>query len=248
MELESAPPGDVADGSVYTAAEWTLSFLRDAAFVQFSGNVQLVAEKQRSALGNEAASVQAMFAIRRAADWDMEVAGYLSEGDRVRAKDVKSQQIGFLRQTLDAVRAADSDPVDVQVLEAVLRRAEIITEQLDAGHESELVRRRVVQDHDLNRAMSVGSFDSGSDSSGPDDHLQRRLRDFDDNASVGSDGSHTSSPTGSPRWRPASPPPYSQSRSRSPPPETIALSSAEVQAAAGAECSNAKSQFHCSMM
>jgi hypothetical protein len=201
LELDSAPPGDYVDGLEYRAAEWFLDFQRNGAPVQFSGFVNLSAVKQRATLGNEAASVQAMFAIRRSSDMDSEIAQFLSNRDQVRAKDMKSRQVSLLKETLEIVRnASESDPVDIEALEAVLRRAETVAERLDTGEDMEIVRRHCVQEMELCRAMSVGAFSDGCDSSdgegelhdanGPGArNLRRRLRDFDD-----SDNSPPSSP------------------------------------------------------
>lgn len=188
LELESAPPGDASDGHNFKAAEWLLSFQRNGAPVQFSGSVDLIAVKDRSALGKEAASVQAMFAIRRSSDFDSEIARYLSERDKRNAKEAKSRQISLLKDTLDIARnAPEIDPVDIEALEAVLRRAEVVAEQLDDGEDMEIVRRQCVQEMELNRAMSVAGFSDGCDSSDGEDGptsqalaQQRRLRDFDD--------------------------------------------------------------------
>lgn len=214
LELDSAPPGDdPLNGRSYKAAEWFLTFQRDGAPVQFSGSVGLVAVKDRSSLGNEAASVQAMFAIRRSSDLDAEIAQHLSHRDKVRARDVKSQQISLLKETLECVRSDPQvDRVDLEALEAVLRRAESVAEQLDDGEDMELVRRHCVQEMELCRAMSVAGFSDGcdSDASPPGDGedtgartLQRRLREFDD-MSDGSDITTTDS-IDSPRPSPRSP-------------------------------------------
>jgi len=215
LELDSAPHGDVMDGHTFRAAEWFLSFQRDGAPVQFSGSVDLVAVKQRAALGNEAAAVQAMFAIRRASDMELEVAHFLSHGDTVRAKDVKSQQMALLKETLEVARnAPEVDPVDIEALEAVLHRAERLAERLDKGEDLEIVRRHCVQETELNRCLSIAGFSDGRNSSpggsgcGDGNHtLQHRLRDFDDmsDASVSPRGSANASDDESTPSRPLTP-------------------------------------------
>jgi len=194
VELESAPPGDTADGQSFKAAEWFLDFQRNGAPVQFSGDVNLVAVKQRASLGREAAPVQAMFAIRRATELELEVAELLNQGKRADANTTKSQQISLLKETLEAAQSdAEVDPVDIRALEAVLRRAESVAERLRSNEDCELVRRRCVQEADLNCCMSVAGFSDGYDSSpgseGGHLHLQQRLCDFDDDSA---DGSSTS--------------------------------------------------------
>lgn len=212
LELESSPPGDTNDGHNFKATEWYLSFQRKGAPAQFSGSVDLVAVKQRAALGNEAPSVQAMFAIRRCSDMDSEIAQYLSQRDNVRAKDAKARQIALLKETLETVHNAPQvDPVDIEALEAVLRRAESVADRLDDGEDMEIVRRHCVQEMELNRAMSVGAFSDGCDSSdgGSDEEheagalpQQRRMRDFDDMSDDGRTGSSCSSPPQSPPQSP----------------------------------------------
>merc|ERR1719217_1956875 len=130
-----------------------------------------------------------MFAIRRSSDLDADIAEHLSHHDNVRAKEAKSRQISLLKETLETLRnTVEADPVDIEALEAVLRRAEAVAERLDDGEDMELVRRHCVQEMELCRAMSVGAFSDGCDSSdgGSDEgdagirNQQRRLRDFDD--------------------------------------------------------------------
>lgn len=207
LELDSAPPGDAVDGQNFKAAEWVLSFQRQGSPVQFSGSVDLTAVQQRAALGKENVSVQAMFAIRRSSDLDADIAEHLSHHDNVRAKETKSRQISLLKETLEILRnAVEADPVDIEALEAVLRRAEAVAERLDDGEDTELVRRHCVQEMELCRAMSVGAFSDGCDSSdgGSDEgdagirNQQRRLRDFDDDF-TDDDSTRSISPIASPR-------------------------------------------------
>merc|ERR1712050_510154 len=119
-------------------------------------------------------------------DMDAEIAQLLSHRDQNQARDVKSRQISLLKETLDIVRnASEVDRVDIEALEAVLRRAETVAERFDTGEDMEIVRRHCVQEMELCRAMSVAGFSDGCDSSDGEDCtggrvLQRRLRDFDD--------------------------------------------------------------------
>jgi len=186
LELESAPPGDVTEGFSFQAAEWTISFQRNGVQAQFSGSIDLTATKQRAALGDECASVRAMFAIRGASDLELEVAEHLGRGERVRAKEVKARQIALLRGALEAARGeAATNSADIGALEAVLQRAERVAERLDEGEDIETMRRQCAQETHLSRAMSFGAFSAGCDSSfgGAEtsrDLLQHRLRDFQD--------------------------------------------------------------------
>merc|ERR1712050_827002 len=113
-------------------------------------------------------------------DMDAEIAQLLSHRDQNQARDVKSRQISLLKETLDIVRnASEVDRVDIEALEAVLRRAETVAERFDTGEDMEIVRRHCVQEMELCRAMSVAGFSDGEDCTGGR-VLQRRLRDFDD--------------------------------------------------------------------
>lgn len=214
MELDSAPPGDCADGLCFNAAKWNLSFQRKGALTQFSGNIELVATQDRGALGHEAASVRANFAIRLAAELDLEVADHLAKGDHTRAKEVIARQVSQLQEALDAARNEEGiDASDIKALERVLRREQSVAERIKEGEDTEVVRRHCIQEHELNRCMSVAAWSDGVDSD-DDTHtsaaLQRRLRDFDDlndsdndvGSSVGTlsrSRSRTPSSPGSPR-------------------------------------------------
>jgi len=196
LELDSAPPGDVTEGLRFQAAEWMLSFQRNGAQAQFSGGIDLLATRQRAALGGESASVRAMFAIRQASDLELEVADHLGRGERARAKEVKARQISMLKGALEAARGEPgAGAADAEALERVLQRAERVAERLDDGEDIEIVRRHCVQETELSRAMSVGGFSDGLDSSEGSDPgqavLHRRLRDFDDTDSD-SDGGRSS--------------------------------------------------------
>jgi hypothetical protein len=241
LELESAPPGDITDGHPFTAAEWILSFQRNGGSVQFSGNIDLAAVKQRAALGTESASVQAMFAIRRSSDVDLEIADYLSRGDNVRAKDAKSRQLALLKEALEVVRnSPEASPTDLEALEAVLRRAEAVAERLNSNEDREIVRRQCVQEMELTRCLSVAGFSDGCDSdcSGEDDHGNdaggryqvQRMRDFEDMSDGDTSGSPRLSPRSNGSFSPRSPmsPPLTAANEQIPAPANCQhLSAAE---------------------
>jgi len=212
-ELEVGPPGGTNEGTIFTAAEWIITGQRNGAPMQLSGEVRLQATRDRNALGNEATKVCTAFAIRRAADMDLEVANVLARGDRQLAREVKSRQLALLRQALEAAQQdADAMAADTEMLTAVIERAQRVAEQLDNEREDvEMVRRQCVQEHELNECLSLASFgdrDNSSDGSGCD---IANLRDLQ---GIGS-------PPLSPRSPPLSPRSISSSlssRSRSPPP------------------------------
>jgi hypothetical protein len=169
MELDIAPPGGTPDGQVFKAAEWILRFQRDGVTEKLTGSVGLAATNQRISLGDEAASVQAMFAIRNASDMELETAQYLSQGDTSRAKDVKFRQISLLKDTLKTARNdIGVETVDVNVLDAVLHRAECVAGKLKDGEDKELVRRHCVQETGKMRDASIAGFVDGVDSSDTD--------------------------------------------------------------------------------
>jgi len=192
VELEVAPPGGSSDGPAFAAAEWTITFQRRGATAQFSGRVELKVTTSRAALGEEAATVRATFAIQRAADLDLEVSQHLAQGDRVRARDAKARQLALLREALEAARLEDGAQADVEALARVLERGDRVAAQIEEGESSEVVRRQCIQEHDLNRAMSVADWGSGCDSDSGGD-----VANLEDLRSPG--GSSSSSAASSPR-------------------------------------------------
>jgi len=178
-ELEVGLPGSTAEGTSFTAAEWIITGQRNGAPMQLSGEVRLQVTRDRHALGNENTKVHTAFAIRRAADMDLEVADLLARRDRQRAREIKSRQLGLLNEALEAAQkeagAADSD---TEMLSKVIERAQRVKDQLDNEREDvETVRRQCVQENELNCAMSCASFNNRSDSSGDGGDIAN-LRDF----------------------------------------------------------------------
>jgi hypothetical protein len=210
-ELEVAPPGQ-GDGSDFVAAEWVLTCQRSGTLAQFSGQVMLQAKRSREAMGEESVIVGTAFAIRRAADLDLEVAQCLSTGDRQRARELKSRQEVLLKEALERAKSAGRDAAgEAEMLGKVLERAQRVAAQLQDEHEdNEVVRRQCVQEMELGRAMSCASFGDRQDSSDSGGHGDvANLRDFD--------GSDSGSLPGSPRFQPA--------RSRTPPSRSLSPAS-----------------------
>jgi Ca-activated chloride channel family protein len=166
-ELEVGPPGGTEEGTTFTAAEWIITGQRNGAPMQLSGEVRLQATRDRSALGNEDTKVHTAFAIRRAADMDLEVADLLARRDRQRARDLKSRQLALLHEALEAAqKEAGATEADTEMLSKVIERARRVKDQLDNDREDvEMVRRQCVQECELNCAMSCGSFSDRCDSS-----------------------------------------------------------------------------------
>lgn len=169
-ELEVGPPGGTEEGTIFTAAEWILTGQRNGAPMQLSGEVRLQATRDRNGLGSEATKVRTAFAIRRAADMDLEVADFLARRDRQQARDAKSRQLALLQEALDAAQQdPGAIPADTEMLSKVIERARKVAEQLDNEREDvEMVRRQCVQECELNCAMSCASFGDRSDSSAGD--------------------------------------------------------------------------------
>lgn len=163
-ELEVGPAGNTAEGTAFTAAEWTITGQRNGATMQFSGEVKLQATRDRNSLGPEAPIVHTVFAIRRAADMDLEVADLLGRRDRQRARELKSRQLALLREALEV--AQRDTATDTQMLVKIIERAQAVADQLDNEREDpEMVRRQCIQEVELNCAMSCASFDDRANSS-----------------------------------------------------------------------------------
>jgi hypothetical protein len=199
-ELEVGPPGGTVEGTFFTAAEWVITGQRNGAPMQLSGEIKLQATRDRTILGNEASKVHTAFAIRRAADMDLEVADFLSREDRQRAKDVKSRQLALLREALEAAQTdAGAVPGDTEMLSIIIDRAQSVADQLDDEREDfEMVRRQCVQECELNRAMSCASFGDRSNSSASGGDIAN-LRDVDGSclSAISSISSRSRSPRGS---------------------------------------------------
>lgn len=183
-DLEVAPPGQ-ADGSGFVAAEWVLTCQRNGALAQFSGQVTLQATRSREELGEESVVVGTAFAIRRAADLDLEVAQCLTQrpANRQKARELKSKQEGLLKEALERATSAGRDAAgEAEMLGKVLERAQRVAAQLQDEHEdNEVVRRQCVQEMELGRAMSCASFGDRQDSSDSGGHGDvANLQDFDD--------------------------------------------------------------------
>eukprot|EP00933_Yihiella_yeosuensis_P033558 TRINITY_DN27236_c0_g1_i1.p1 TRINITY_DN27236_c0_g1~~TRINITY_DN27236_c0_g1_i1.p1 ORF type:complete len:580 (-),score=136.54 TRINITY_DN27236_c0_g1_i1:188-1927(-) len=193
LELECCPPGDVAADSEFQAAEWDLRFQKNGAPAQLYGSIRLSATRDRASLGEEDATVRAMFTIRKASDMEEEVAVLLGRRDRNQAKKVKDEQVALLTGALEAAHQSEIEPVHIAALEKVLERSKRVAERMESNEDSEMIRRHCVQESSLARAMSVAGFSDGQDSSDGSDEdmgraaLRTRLRDFDDDDDLDDD-------------------------------------------------------------
>jgi len=164
LELEVAPPGN-APQEDFEAAEWMLTFLHEGTPAHFSGRLSLGMTRDRAALGEENIAVSSAFVVRRAAEMDAEIADLLMQRNVERARAMKNVQLGILRENLQAARDAGSED-NVTMLQRVLERAEQLATRLEDDREDvENVRRRCVQEQELNCAMSACGWEARSNSS-----------------------------------------------------------------------------------
>lgn len=164
LELEVAPQGNAAQ-ETFEAAEWTLSFQQEGAQAQFRGVLSLETTRESAMLGQENVRVSSAFAVRRAADLDAEIANSLSLSNVEHARSLKATQLRLINESLQAAQAAGS-AAEAEMLQRVLERAEELAERLQNSNEDvENVRRRCVQEMELNRAMSDAGWEEGMNSS-----------------------------------------------------------------------------------
>jgi len=138
--------------------------------------------RDRSALGDEVATVQMAFALRRATDMEREVAEQLSSHNRQRAREIKSQQIALLEEAYNAGQHMESTQgaggKELELLTAVLERARQVAARLeDEQEDEELMARQCWQDRDDFSCASMCDLRARSNSS-PDANDVADLRDF----------------------------------------------------------------------
>jgi len=206
-ELDVSPPGGVQQGAEFVAAEWVLTCQRKGSPVRLSGEVRLQCTRDRAAIGEEAPAVRLAFAVRRTTDLEREVAEHLSRRDRNKAREIKSQQIALLKESLDFAErhggAQGELRREVELLTVVLERAQQVAERLEDEHEDEeLMARQCWQDRDDYSCASLCDLRERCNSS----NSSGDVADLNDVASIDS-GSRCSSPCSSPRGSAGTPPP-----------------------------------------